>query len=96
VGPVGDFAVEIGSEFSYFANRIRGRHHQPAPTKRSFGHAFRVEGYAPVEDELRSNVYSTSYASRTSYDEDIRLTPYKASASDLRSPEDVDVYRATA
>lgn len=55
-----------------------------------------MEGYAPVEGELRSNVYATSYAPRTSYDEDIRLTPYKASAPDLsrvRSPEDVDAYR---
>ena len=88
-GPVGDFAVEIGSEFSYFASRITGR--QPAPTKRSFGQAFGVGSYAQVEGELRSNVYSTTYASRTSYDEDIRLTPYKASALDLsreRSPEE--------
>jgi hypothetical protein len=55
-----------------------------------------VEGYAPLEGELRSNVHATSYASRTGYDEDIRLTPYKASALDLsrvRSPDDVDAYK---
>lgn len=49
-----------------------------------------------VEGELRSNVSATSYASHTSYDEDIRLAPYKASAlvmSRVRSPEDVDAYR---
>lgn len=83
-------------EFNYFASRITGRLHQHAPTKRSFGMAFGVEGYAPVEGELRSNVHATSYASRTSYDEDIRLTPYKASALDLsrvRSPDDVDAYK---
>jgi len=74
-GPVGDFAVEIGSELTYFASRITGRQHPPAPTKRSLGQAFGVEGYAQVEGELRSNVYATSYASRTSYDEDIWLTP---------------------
>jgi hypothetical protein len=54
-----------------------------------------VEGYTQVEGELRSNV-SATYASRTSYDEDIRLTPYKASTLDLSrvcSPEDVDAYR---
>lgn len=95
-GTVGDFAVEIGSEFTYFASRITGRQHQPASTKRSLGQAFGVEGYAPIEGELRSNVYATSSAPRTSYDEDIRLTPYKASTPDLsrvRSPEDIDTYR---
>jgi len=94
-GTVGDFAVEIGSEFSYFASRITGRQQQPGPTKRSFGQAFGVEGYAQVEGELRSNVYATSYAPRTSYDDDIWLTPYKASALDLsrvRSPEGVNRY----
>lgn len=90
-----DFAMEISSQLTYFASRITGRQHRPATTKRSFGHAFGVEGYVPVEGELRSNV-SAPYASRTSYDEDIRLTPYKAGALDLsrmRSPEDVDAYR---
>ena|SRR6266436_9626892 len=94
-GHVGDFAVEISSAFSYFFSRVTGRQHQPAPTKRSFGQAFGVEGYAQVEGETRSNVYATTYASRTSYDEDIRLTPYKASALDLsrvHSPEDVDAH----
>jgi hypothetical protein len=54
-----------------------------------------VEGYTQVEGE-QSNEYATSYASRTSYDDDIRLTPYKASTLDLsrvRSPEDVDEYK---
>ncbi|KAF8490149.1 DUF300-domain-containing protein [Russula emetica] len=91
-----DFAVEIGSALTYFASRIRGRRHQPAPNKRSLGQAFGVEGYVPVEGELRSNEYATSYTSRSSYDEDIRLTPYKASPLDLsrvHSPEDVDAYR---
>jgi hypothetical protein len=94
-GHVGDFAVEIGSELSYFASSITGRLHQRAPTKRSFGRAFGVEGYAQVQGELRSNVYATTHASRTSYDEDIRLAPYKASALDMSrvdSPEDVDTY----
>ena len=92
---IGDFAVEIGSEFSYFASRITGREHQPSPTKRSFGQAFGVEGYSQVEDELSSNVYATSYAPRMSYDEDIRLTPYKGSALDVsraRPPENVNGY----
>ncbi|KAN0107462.1 DUF300 domain containing protein [Russula decolorans] len=91
-----DFAVEIGLAFTYFANRIRGRLNHPVPTERSFAKAFGVEGYAPLEGELRINIHATSYASRTSYDEDIRLTPYKASALDLsrvRSPEDVDAYK---
>src|ERR1700755_2425188 len=56
--PVGDFAVEIGSEFTYFASRITGRRHQPAPTKRSLGQAFGVEGYAPIGGVLRSKVYT--------------------------------------
>lgn len=88
--PVGDFAVEIGSEFSYFASRITGRQHQP--TKRSFGRAFGVESYVQVEG---SSEYATSYASHTGYDEDVHLTPYKASAPDLSragSSEDVDKY----
>ncbi|KAI0280622.1 DUF300-domain-containing protein [Russula aff. rugulosa BPL654] len=85
-----DFAVEIGSEFSYFASRITGRQHQPA--KRSFGRAFGVESYVQVEG---SSEYATSYASHTGYDEDVHLTPYKASAPDLSragSSEDVDKY----
>jgi hypothetical protein len=86
-GPVGDFAVEIGSELSYFARRITGR--QPAPTKRSFGRAFGVESYVQVEG---SNEYATSYAPHPSYGEDVQLTPYKASALDLHSSEDVDKY----
>lgn len=71
--------VEIGSQFSYFASRITGRQHQLAPTKRTFGQAFGVESYAQLEGETRSS----SYAPRTSYDEDIWLTPYNASALDL-------------
>jgi hypothetical protein len=95
-GPVGDFAVEIGLVFSYFASRITGRQHQPAPTtKPSFGQAFGVESDVKVEGELGSNVYATQDASHVSLDEDIQLTLYKASALDLshvRSPEDVDKY----
>jgi hypothetical protein len=93
-GRVADFAVEIGSALTYFASCITGRQHQP--TERSFGKAFGVEGYVPIEGELRSNEYAAPYASRTSYDEDIWLTPYKANALDLsraRSPEDVDASR---
>ncbi len=78
----GDFAVEIGSDFAYFAYRIRGRQHLHQPTKRSFGQAFGVEGYVPIEGEQRSSVYATSYASRPSYD-DIRLAPYQSSTLDL-------------
>jgi hypothetical protein len=90
--PLGDFAVEIGSELSYFARRITGRQSQAAPTKRSFGRDFGVESYVPVEG---SNEYSTSYAPDTSYGEGVQLTPYKASAQDLsleHSSEDVDKY----
>src|SRR5258707_14300907 len=93
---IGDFAIEIGSEFSYFASRIRGGQHPPTRTKRSFGRAFGVEGYAQVEDELRSNVYPASFATHTSY-EDIRLAPYKASPLDLsrvHSAEDDDTYKS--
>ncbi|KAH9970659.1 DUF300-domain-containing protein [Russula compacta] len=39
-----DFAVEIGAELAYFASRLRGQQ-PPAPAKRNFGQAFRVEGY---------------------------------------------------
>jgi hypothetical protein len=48
-----------------------------------------VKGYVKVEDE-----YAT-YASHTSSDEDVRLTPYKTSALDPSrggSQEDVDGY----
>jgi hypothetical protein len=85
--PVGDFAVEIGSAISYFACRITGRQYQP--TKRSFGQAFGVDGYAKVEGESRSTVYVAQFASQTSYDDDIGLAPYKAGS---RLPKGVDGY----
>lgn len=93
-GHAADFAVEIGSALTYFASCITGRQHQP--TNRSFGKAFGVEGYTQVEGELRSSEYAASYPSRTSYDEDIWLTPYKASTLDLsraRPLEDDDASR---
>ena len=42
-GPVGDFAVEIGSALSYFASRFTGRA-PPEPTGRDLGQVFGVEG----------------------------------------------------
>jgi len=49
-GPAGDFAVEIGSELSYFASRLSGRP-PPAPTVPNLGQAFGVEGYSPEKGE---------------------------------------------
>ena len=43
LGPVGDFAVEIGSALSYFASRFTGRA-PPEPTGRDLGQVFGVEG----------------------------------------------------
>ncbi|KAI0291173.1 DUF300-domain-containing protein [Multifurca ochricompacta] len=46
-----DFAVEIGSELSFFASRLTGRHPHTSGTgsgKAGFGQAFGVEGYTPV------------------------------------------------
>ena len=93
--PVGDFAVEIGSQFSYFASRITGREYQQAPTKQTFGQAFGVESYAQEEEEVTSDVSATPYGRRTSYDEETRFTPYTASVLDLsrvRLPEEVVGY----
>ena len=50
LGTAGDFAVEIGSEFTYFARRLTGRR-PPAPsTGKNFGQAFGVEGYPSEKD----------------------------------------------
>ncbi|KAH9992167.1 DUF300-domain-containing protein [Russula vinacea] len=46
-----DFAVEIGSEFAYFASRLTGRP-PPAPTVPNLGQAFGVEGYSSEKGEL--------------------------------------------
>ncbi|KAF8476290.1 DUF300-domain-containing protein [Russula ochroleuca] len=43
-----DFAVEIGSEFAYFASRITGRP-PPAPIEPNICQAFGVEGYSSSE-----------------------------------------------
>jgi hypothetical protein len=50
LGLAGDFAVEIGSEFAYFASRLTGRP-PPAPTEPNFGQAFGVEGYSSEKGE---------------------------------------------
>ncbi|KAI0259472.1 DUF300-domain-containing protein [Gloeopeniophorella convolvens] len=70
-----DFFVEIGSEFAFFGSWMRGRH-RAEPTRPDFGQAFGVEGYAPVGGKAPP---------RTSYDDDIRLAPYAATANS--SPE---------
>ncbi|KAH9970660.1 organic solute transporter Ostalpha-domain-containing protein [Russula compacta] len=74
-----DFAIEIGAEISYFSSRFRGRRQRPPP-KLDFGQAFGAAGYAPAGDEQRG-AYALP-ASRTSYDDDIRLAPYTTSLSD--------------
>jgi hypothetical protein len=54
-----------------------------------------VEGYAPVGSEPGGDAY-TSYATRTSNDDDIRLAPYKPSALDLSEvppPGQYDAYK---
>ena len=51
LGLAGDFAVEIGSEFAYFASRLTGRP-PPAPTVPNLGQAFGVEGYSSEKGEL--------------------------------------------
>jgi len=45
-----DFAVEIGSELSYFASRFTGRA-PPEPTGRDIGQVFGVEGYSSEKGE---------------------------------------------
>jgi hypothetical protein len=50
LGPAGDFAVEIGSELSYFASRFTGRA-PPEPTGRDIGQVFGVEGYSSEKGE---------------------------------------------
>jgi hypothetical protein len=49
MGTTGDFAVEIGSELSYFAKRITGRRPSP-PMGQNLGQAFGVEGYTSEKD----------------------------------------------
>lgn len=50
-GTTGDFAVEIGSQFTYFARRFTGRP-QPAPTGgRTLEQAFGVEEYEPEKEK---------------------------------------------
>ncbi|KAI9508983.1 DUF300-domain-containing protein [Russula earlei] len=80
-----DFAVEIGSELSYFASRLRGRS-PPAQTKLDSGKAFGVEGYAPVGGEPRGGAFALP-VSRLSYDDDIRLVPYTGSPTHAGSPD---------
>jgi hypothetical protein len=75
----GDFAVEIWSELSFFARRLAGRR-GPPPAKPGFGEAFGVGGYVAAGGESRGGAYKLPIA-RMSYDDDIRLTPYTASAS---------------
>jgi len=84
-----DFAVEIGSELAYFASRLTGRR-PPPPTKRSLGQAFGVEGYYPAGADLQGGAYPLS-TTRTSYDDDIRLTPYTGFVSHPGSPQDEDL-----
>ena len=89
---VGDFAIEIGSEFAFFSSRLR---HRPAPTTKTF-----AEGYAPVlESESRGEDSYASYTTRTSHDDDIRLESYKPTTLDLSqvgAPEQVDEYKPGA
>src|SRR6267154_6903299 len=44
LGSTGDFAVEIGSELTYFTRCLTGRR-RSAPTGKNLGQAFGVEGY---------------------------------------------------
>jgi hypothetical protein len=91
-GLVGDFAIEIGSEFTFFSSRLR---HGPAPTKVTF-----AEGYAPVlGSESRGEDAYALYTTRTSNDDDIRLESYKPTTLDLSQvglPEQVDEYKPGA
>ena len=85
---VGDFAVEIGSELSYFGKRLTGRRALP-PAEQEFGQAFGATGYSPADGKSRGGAYALPVA-RMSYDDDIRLTPYAASQSrgQSASPDD--------
>jgi len=86
----GDFAVEIGSELSYFVHRLTGRRSSaPTTSKTDLGRAFGVEDYSPIRGGQRGGVS----VPRMSYDDDIRLTPYTGSMShaDAGSPEHEDV-----
>ncbi|KAI0294073.1 organic solute transporter Ostalpha-domain-containing protein [Multifurca ochricompacta] len=80
-----DFAVEIGSELSFFASRLTGRHPHTSGTgsgKAGFGQAFGVEGYTPVGGARKSG--GGAYVlpvSRMSYDDDILLAPYTGTHS---------------
>ena len=85
LGLTGDFALEIGSEFRYFASRLTGRR-PPPESKRSLGQVFGVEGYAPVG---RDGAYALP-VTRMSYDDDIRLVPYSGSLPHASSPEPID------
>lgn len=81
---VGDFAVEIGAELSYFVNRFRGRRQRPS-AKLDFRQAFGgADGYAAASDERLRGAYALP-VSRTSYDDDIRLAPYAASDTDVNA-----------
>jgi hypothetical protein len=88
----GDFAVEIGSELSYFVHRLTGRRSSARTTdKTDLGRAFGVEEYSPVRGGQRGGAYSLSVP-RMSYDDDIRLTSYTGSMShaDVGPPEHED------
>ena len=50
LGATGDFAVETGSVFVYFARRLTGRH--VTPTDMKFRQAFGVEGYFPSQRSM--------------------------------------------
>lgn len=81
-----DFAVEIGSELSYFVHRLTGRRSSaPTTSKTDLGRAFGVEDYSPIRGGQRG-------VPRMSYDDDIRLTPYTGSMShaDEGPPEHED------
>jgi hypothetical protein len=54
------------------------------------GQAFGVEGYYPAGAELQGGAYPLS-TTRTSYDDDIRLTPYTGFVSHPGSPQDEDL-----
>ena len=77
----GDFALEIGSELSYFVRRLTGRRSSaPTTDKTDLGRAFGVEGYSPIRGGQRRGAYPSSVP-RMSYDDHIRLTPYTGSMS---------------